>query len=171
MNDLWPNFSQNETEENKSIEILREQARALEKKTNGKVKATFSKIEYRENLASITANAGKIFAPLLINAQDEILDDELQQKKDFNELYRVTKYKFEIFNDSYRFRLFTLNHREVYPIDLVLDEGIKSELAASSSCSLNVVEGNSELESLLILIFTSNKVKTVVGRMMKESST
>jgi hypothetical protein len=171
MNDLWPNFSQNEIEDNKAIDILREQARTLEKKTNGKVKATFSKIEYKGNLASITENAGKIFAPLCLYAQEEILDEELRQKKDFNELYKLSKYKFEIFNDSYRFRLFTLNYREVYPVDLILDEGIRSELTLSSSCSLNVIEGNSELENLLMLIFSSNKVKTVIGRMMKETNT
>lgn len=47
MTDLWGDLSIEETkfDESKAIELLREQARLLDKKTNGKVKATFSKID------------------------------------------------------------------------------------------------------------------------------
>ena len=44
----WPNFKNNNllTPANDVIPMLRSEARSLEKKTGGKVKATFSKIEY-----------------------------------------------------------------------------------------------------------------------------
>mgnify|MGYP001060894613 CR=1 FL=1 len=47
----WPNFKNNNllTPANDVIPMLRSEARSLEKKTGGKVKATFSKIEYGRN--------------------------------------------------------------------------------------------------------------------------
>lgn len=170
MNDLWPNFSHNEIEINNAIEMLREQARALEKKTENKVKATFSKIEYSKYYANISALGGTLLSAWPLPDQEEIRDDEIQKKKDINDLYNTSKYKFEIYNDKYRFRLFTLNYREMYPIDLVLDEGIQSEMSESSNCNFNVAASNSELKSILTSIFSSNKVKTVIGRMMNEKN-
>lgn len=47
----WPNFKNNNllTPANDVIPMLRSEARSLEKQTGGKVKATFSKIEYGRN--------------------------------------------------------------------------------------------------------------------------
>lgn len=167
MTDLWPNFSFEEMEENKAVDILREQARALEKKTNKKVNATFSKIEYKENANAITSQIGKMIASISSPERDEILDEELKEKRDVNEFYKTTKYKFEIYNDTYRFRVFVLYNRMVFPINLDVDEGIKSELQDDISAE---IKSNAELQNLLASIFSSQKLRTVITQMMKNTT-
>lgn len=166
MTDFWPDFTNDICEENKAIHILRDQARALEKKTNKKVKATFSKIEYRDSLAGATAMLGATLLSLS-SLKEEIIDDELKNKNDINDLYKISQYKFEIFNSKYRFRLFVLNFREVFPIEIILDEGIHSEIYLEDETNRHLVNSNNELEKILSLIFTCKKVRTVISQMMR----
>lgn len=169
MNDLWPDFSCVEIEENKSINILRTQARLLEKKTSGKVKATFSKIQYKidnqpnsgrlaEALISMTSVVGE--------KKVEIQDDELAGKTDVNELYNFQPYKFEIYNEQYRFRVFVLRNRMMFPIQLDVDEGIRSELNLPVDIK---IQSNSHLTEIVSNIFASHKLGTIVSQMMAEN--
>jgi len=167
MTDLWPSFSSNQTEKNNAIAILREQARALETKTEKKVKATFSKIAYQDGLAGAYAAMSQLSVSIPGLMNKEIVDEALKGKKDIAELYKITNYKFEIYNDTYRFRLFMLNYREFFPIELITDEGIKSDIKC---CTELVAHSNSELESMIEAIFSSEKVKTVIHHMMEASN-
>lgn len=169
MTDLWPNFSLAETEENRSIEILRSQARLLEKKTSGKVKATFSKISYKPDSLSdsgLLAEALVSMASIVGEKKVEVLDDELTGKTDANELYNFQSYKFEIYNEQYRFRVFVLRNRIVFPIQLDVDEGIRSELHLPTDIN---IQSNSELKEIVSNIFASHKLGTIVMQMMTEN--
>ena len=73
---------------NAAVDILREQARLLEKKTNKKVKATFSKVLYSTSYEGL-AILGKAVASMTAQAGSEIFEDELAEKQDMNDLYRV----------------------------------------------------------------------------------
>lgn len=159
MSDLWPDFSNSPVEKNDAIEILREQARLLEKKTDKKVKATFSKIEYKNGAEQL----GRIVQHISASISSEVLEDELAEKKDANELYRIVNYKFEIYNSTYRFRVFTLHYKEFYPFYITIDEGIQNELAfASDIC----IDNNASLKELISSIFSSQKLRTIISRMM-----
>lgn len=59
MSDLWSDLEQFDGKilENHALEILREQARLLFKKTNGKIKATFSKIDNNMAIAETIKSA------------------------------------------------------------------------------------------------------------------
>lgn len=159
MPDLWPDFLSSIVEKNDAIEILREQARLLEKKTDKKVKATFSKIEYKNG----TEQLGRFVQHISESISSEVLEDELNGKKDANDLYRIINYKFEIFNAHYRFRVFTLHYKEFYPFYMTLDEGIKNELAYVSDIC---IDSNQSLNEILTAIFTSQKMRTIISRMM-----
>ena len=165
MADLWPEFNIENREENRAIPILREQARLLEKKTNQRVKATFSKITYKEpplvQSMQYVASALSMYSE---HCNQEILDDELCSKKDINSLFNPTKYKFEIYNETYRFRVFVLNYSEIFPVTLVLDSGIGEELNNRTEIE---IDNNNELENLLSSIFSSKKVVNVISRMMQ----
>lgn len=145
-----------------AVEILREQARLLEKKTDKKVKATFSKVIYASNHEGL-ALLGKAVASISAHAGSEVLEDELSGKQDVNDLYRVTNYKFEIFNDSYRFRVFTLHNRSFFPIYMTLDEGIKDELRYVSDIC---IESDGALKEIVASIFSTLKIKTIISKMM-----
>ncbi|MBQ7432692.1 MAG: hypothetical protein IJV50_04405 [Lachnospiraceae bacterium] len=69
-------------ETNNALKILREQSRALAKKSGNKVKATFSKIQYTEILSGLTS-ALSVVATLSATTQvkrEEVLEEELIEK-------------------------------------------------------------------------------------------
>ena len=160
MDDLWGKLILDDAkiEDSKAINILREQARLLEKKTYGKIKATFSKLNYKTTTSEVIGQAISSFADI----KEEIVDPELKGKKDFNEIYNFTKYKFELYNDIYRFRVFILNYRPVFPIEIEVDEGIKEELNIPSKKS---IYSDDELRELVSAIFLSSKIKMIIKRM------
>lgn len=164
MTDLWPDFLKIETDENRAVDILRTQARVLEQKTKGKVKASCSKIKYRtDSMTSMAATVAQAMAATCL-MEEEVPDDKRIDIKDANELFSITRYKFEVYNDTYRFRVFVLNNRIVFPITIDLDAGIKAEIKYDSEASIN---SNDEFESTLKMIFASSKLKSVIIRMLQ----
>lgn len=157
MDDLWGNIEQlsNIAEESNAVEILREQARLLEKKTNGKIKATFSKITYTDT----TIEA--IVKPL--SRKEEVIESELKSKRDANEMYEFIKYKFEIYNNIYKFRVFTLNYRKIFPIQIEIEEGIKNELHLNG---MKYLDNDEELKDIVSSVFSSRKLQTIIKRML-----
>lgn len=166
MNDFWPDFSvQVPCEKNNAVLILREQARLLERKTNKCVKATFSKIEYGDTaLRSSLTTFGKALASMSLPSE-EILENELSNKIDANTLYTPVKYKFEIYNSKYHFRVFELINSSEFPISLKIDEGISNELNIETKVEIH---SNAELENIVKSIFSSQKLKTIISRMMND---
>lgn len=160
MTDLWGNIQLEEEKfsDSKAIEILREQARLLDKKTNGMIKATFSKVEYKKSTSEVIGQTLLSFA----GTKEEIVESELEGKEDLNRIYTYTKYKFEIFNDTYRFRVFILEYRPVFPIEIEVDEGIRDELKLST---IEKINSDDELKELVSSIFSSNKVQMIINRM------
>lgn len=160
MTDLWGDIEFNADDfcESKAIGILREQARLLGKKTSGVIKATFSKVEYKDTTSDIFAKAIRTFNP----TNEEIIDADLEGKKDINSMYRFTEYKFEIFSSIYRFRAFVLNYRSVFPIELEVDEGVREELKLSPVVT---IYNDEELKKIVNTILTSEKVRRILNKM------
>ena len=165
MENLWPDIEFKENEKNNAVEILRHQARILEKMTNNKIKVTFSKMNYRKSSMSSISQLGTVITAIQ-GRGEEILEAELQDKDDVNTLFANTKYKFEIFNDEYRFRLFVLNNRPLFPINLEVDGGISEEIEYTNGTEIN---SNDELKNVIRDIFSCRKVKAVLSRMMSSN--
>lgn len=162
MSDLWPDLEQFDGKilENHALEILREQARLLSKKTNGKIKATFSKIDYMIPTTEILGNALSAFAG---GNKKEIVEDEMKGKKDVNEFYNFNNYKFEIYNETYKFRIFTLKYRPIYPIQIEIDEGIREEKALYSTEN---IKSDEDLIKIVSSVFSSSKLQMIIKRIM-----
>lgn len=167
MNDLWPDFDMIEqTEANNALKILREQSRALAKKMGNKVKATFSKIQYTETLSGLTSalsvvatlNAAKV-------KREEVLEEDLTGKTNISDVLKEQYYKFEIYNEKYRFRLFTYTYTPIYPNKMLLDENISKEIGEKQEVS---VENDQELIDLLRSIFSSQRVARIIRMMVLE---
>lgn len=165
MESLWPDFEDQDVEQNNSLQILRTQAREIKKKTNGKVNATFSKMEYIPGPTSRISAVGKALSALSSPTYEEILDEELANKVDVNTLYTRTDYKFELYNDEYRFRLFVLHYQEMFPVALRVDGGVLEDIQYKNESPLS---SNYELENTLREIFSSNKVRAVVAKMLQK---
>ena len=99
---------------------------------------------------------------------EEILDKELESKIDVNTLYRNIDYKFELYNDEYRFRLFVFHYSEMFPVSLKVDGGILEDVPYDNETPIS---SNDELESVLREIFSSKKVRSVVGKMLQKGKT
>ena len=165
MESLWPDFEELVIEQNNSLQILKTQARAIKSKTNGIVSATFSKMNYKLGSANKLISAGQMLSALVSPAYEEVLDKELADKVDVNDLYKKADYKFELYNSEYRFRLFVLYYTELYPISLEVDEGILEDVPYKNGAPIS---SNEELESVLREIFSSKKVRSVVGKMLQQ---
>ena len=175
-NDLWPKQILNqEYEKNHAVEILKEQAKILAQKTEGKVKATFSRIDYQESFNSLTKIKGfsqvnrlmtKSESSLYLEKTPEIIEEELKDKTNINYLYDKTLYKFELYNVEFRFRIVILKNCIEFRIDIGLEEGISNELYINRNI---IIESNQELEELLKRVFSSKKVQLILNRMIHSS--
>ncbi|MBO5569382.1 MAG: hypothetical protein J6A79_10695 [Clostridia bacterium] len=162
MTDLWPEIQPKTIEENNSVGILREQAKIISKKTEGKIKGTFSKVTYKKNGLTELSRAMSAL-PLSGNLVEEDDDKELKGKTDANKLYDLERYKFEIYSDKYRFRIFTLDNRSVFPVYINIDEGICEELEFDRR---EEIASNRELEDMVSSVFNSKKLQTIISRML-----
>ena len=165
MESLWPKFEDEVLEENNSIQILRDQAKAIKTETNGIVHATFSKMNYKSGATDVVKTIGQIASAISSTSGEELLDKELAGKVDVNALFKKTRYKFEIYNTEYRFRLFVLNYSEMFPISLDVDGGILEDTQYKNCYPLS---SNDELKDTLKEIFSSNKVRSVVSKMLQK---
>ncbi len=167
--DLWGELDFLEEEENRTIDIIREQAVLIGKKTDGQVKGSFTKIEYK----TIAKNPSMVstlsaLATVAGNATPKVVEvDELSDREDINGLYKKTPYKFELYNDVYKFRVFTLEYSEAFPIEIIIDEGICEELKIYGE---KIINSNHEMEDVLRLVFSSYKVKLIISRMKSKIS-
>lgn len=167
MADLWNEwvFDQStEIEESNAVQLLREQARLLSKKTEGIVKASFTKIgnvQLPEGIAAFVDNTARIISQL-----SKVQTEELKGKKDIGAEYDAVAYKFEIYSENYRFRVFELIDKKLFPISIICDEDIARQIGIPVQSE---VLSNKMLERLIAQVLGSTKMKSVIGRMMKES--
>lgn len=166
MDSLWPKFEEHLIEQNNSIQILRTQAKAIKSLTNGVVNATFSKMNYNPGPTNALKRLGETITALSSPTFEEQLEEELQEKTDINVLFTETRYKFEIFNNEYRFRLFVLDYREMFPISLEVDGGILEDISYRNN---SPIMGNDELKNIVKEIFSSFKVHSVVSKMLQKN--
>lgn len=159
--DLWPDFLETEVELNNSVDILREQARLLEKKTDRRVRATFSLVQYASNAETDTIPAAISHR----GSSEEILEPILSSKSDANTLYSPSRYKFEIYNFAYRFRVFTLDNTAFFPVRIILDEGIAKELGKGTH---NIIQCNQDLIDLITAVFKSRKLRNIIAKMLHD---
>lgn len=171
MKDLIGNFFDEPVylEDNSAVDILQEQARLIGKKSNGIIKGSFAKIEYTQNFGGAKkalSTIADVMSAMQVT-ETEVVEEELKNKSDINNLYKYVSYRFEIYNDTYRFRVLTLRNREVFPIELTIDEGIEKELNLNNPIK---IESNSQLEEIFTSIFSSMKLKQIMTKMMDYKS-
>lgn len=169
--DLWPDISTDTIEDNCVLDILREQARIIKEKTGGVIQSTVSIIEYSTYNKYVFQSLTPFVSALsqfsqLTGTQTEELEDELKSKQDINEILKDTIYKFEVFNDYYRFRILKLINSIDFPVEIVIDEGISDECGFDRTLE---IKSNSEFSRVLQTILCSAKMRRVINRMVSVS--
>jgi len=168
MTDLWPSFLPNDiAEESHAVELLEEQAKLLYEKTGGKVRAKFVKAEYKTPMKTFAQKVSEMVAPVALIEEPDL---DIKDKIDVNELYEPTSYFFEIYNDTYHFRVFTLKNRIVFPVQMVIDEGIWEELSFPFRKQPLDIENNEELEDVVRQVLGTKKLRSIVNRLMDKNN-
>lgn len=163
--DLWDEVSLDEREENRSIDILREQSALIGKKTNNYVKGTFYKTGSKlgNAVSGLDSFEKKLKSAIIDYSNCEV---NLEGQEDYNINYRRELYSFEIYNEEYKFRLFLLSFSKEYPVEIIPDEGICQDINSPERIRIN---DNDALENTVKKIFASKKVRLIISRMINQT--
>ena len=114
--------------------IMEAQAKYLFTYTQGKVFAVFDEMKIDGSLSdniSVMSNAMKVISGV-VGFQQKVSKTSADELLDANSMYFDKRYGFEICTEKYRFRLFELRMKPIYPIEIIIDvgicENIKNEL-------------------------------------------
>ena len=104
--------------------IMDEQCEYLFKDTQEKVFAIFGEIKIDGSLFSMAMS--NIFRGIsgIAGLQETVAEVSTKSLIDANSMYFDKSYGFEICTEKYRFRLFELRMTPIYPIEIIVDEGI-----------------------------------------------
>lgn len=129
-NNLWANVVKSDgdyEDTSKVIPFFRGQANDLGEMTGGKVTALFDATEKLINPSSVGAILSSALASSGL-ASSSFLDDASRPLDDANSLYFENHYAFEIRSNRYRFRLFSLTVRPLFPVEMRVDEGVLDDV-------------------------------------------
>ena len=172
---LWdiPSNSEDILSSDNVFEIMRQQGQYLKESSEQKIYGKFCKIKTINPLSTM----GIVLSAF---ATKEVLqNDETDTLKDAGDWYKSQKYGFEIYNKSYKFRVLEMIITPVYPIHLIIDEGVTENIqeeiiACAEKSNINshyLVNSDDQLLECLKLIFTSKKVRYILYRMKQEAIT
>ena len=140
MKNLWPDSFEENTKAS-ARSMLEEQAKLLPKLTNGVVFAEVAELDK-------------------MTALGESMNDEFSYR--FNILGK--------FLEGYKFQVMMFSHDiTLYPVRFRLDEQLATELGISDPLRRTEISEPDELEKFIGTVLTSNRIKDVVGSILKLS--
>lgn len=173
---LWPeSIDDGYVSTNNIVAIMKQQAEYLKKKTNNNVFLRFSHIK---SVTPITTMASVMSSLSVLTEKsvcsEYIGDVPVDKLKDANELYTQKQFGCEIYNHQYRFRLFEMSLPPLYPIEVVIDEGIVSDIRGQYLADPFVentlaIDNDNEFLEMLKSVFSSRKVIYILNRLMEDS--
>lgn len=106
--------------------IMEEQCKYLYQQTEGKIFGVFGEIKTGDSLIVMAKAVSSIFRGIsgISELQESVAESSTKNLIDANAMYFNKKYGFEICTEKYRFRLFELRMTPIYPVEIIVDEGI-----------------------------------------------
>lgn len=106
--------------------IMEEQCKYLEEYSKGKVFAIFDEIENDGPMFRTLVNLPDTLKNIssITGLQEIVGEISTKDLIDANVLYFNKRYGFEICTNKYRFRLFEIRMTPLYPVEIIVDEGI-----------------------------------------------
>ena len=167
---------------NNIVNIMKDQCQYLKKITGNKVFAKFARIKMISPLSSVASvllqtEFSKTIS--MYSPKEAVGDDNnTVQLKDANVLYDECRYGFEVYNHSYKFRVFELQMEPVYPVSIVLDEGINETIKETLlNMGIRLTEDNKYSVSsdevfmdFLRPVLNNKKIKMIIYRMSNDNS-
>ncbi len=150
-----------------------EQCEQIEQGSGGRVHARFARIRMEPRSAAQTPAGATLLVKKIADSLAEEERDALSQQ-DFNDVYDPHTYSFDVYNETYKFRVLTLRLGAMYPIQLKLDKGIQDglgELLGDYACKSGTVgdiwiDDDRELAGFMEMLATrSGKLRFVLRRL------
>lgn len=149
------------------------QAELLKKSSEGKVTAVLDRKNALERENNLLVNISETVQTA--TRAVEVTSGLTPRRRDANDLYIDGSYAFEIRSRTYRFRVLEFELCALYPVNVVLDEGVFEEIDSSiryrfktddsnQDCSL-AIQNDEDLDMLFKAILDTRKVRFLVNKL------
>lgn len=159
------------------VEVMNDQCKYLYDYTQGKVFAIFDVIKREGTLLSVIKTMSEVSKYVSKNAtiQDTVGEVPINELIDASDIYCEKEYAFEIYTDTYRYRLFSLKMASIYPVKMKIEEvvyeHIMNELSLrgikSDKDKYIVIENEESFCDALKLVLQDKKVRYIINELQK----
>lgn len=159
--------------------IMDRQIKNLSDYTQGKVFATFDVLIKRGTSINVLKAYAKAISGLnnLSGVQESVGNLSGEGLIDATDIYSEKIYGFEIYTDSYKYRLFTMEMTPVYPVTMMIEEGvfghIRNELIRMGvhldKNNSAVISDEETFTNILRLVLQDKKVRYIVSELKKRA--
>ena len=157
--------------------IMDEQCQYLFQYSKGKIFAIFDEVRIDGSIFRALVNVPDMLKNMssMTNFQETVGEISTKNLIDANALYFEKRYGFEICTNKYRFRLFEIQMTPLYPVEIILDEGICKNIGNTlAKISVPMEEMNhfmiNDEESfcnVLQIILQDKKVRYIIRELQK----
>ena len=157
--------------------IMNEQCQYLFQYSKGKIFAIFGEVRIDGSMFRTLVNVPDMLKNIasITNFQETIGEISTKDLIDVSALYSEKRYGFEICTNKYRFRLFEIWMKPLYPVEIIIDEGICKNIANTlAKISVPIEEKNHYMiddeESfcnVLQIILQDKKVRYIIHELLK----
>lgn len=157
--------------------IMDVQCKYLFQYTKGKIFGVFDEIKIDGSMIAVAKAVSNIFKSVsgITGLQETILESSTENLIDADNMYFDKRYGFEICTEKYRFRLFELRMTPIYPVEIIIDEGICKNIGntlariASPMENFNHFKINDEETfcDVLQCVLQDKKVRYIIGELQK----
>ena len=157
--------------------IMAEQCNYLFQFTQGKIFAVFGEIKNDDSIYTIAKSMSIMFKGVsgIPGSQETVAGLSTKNLIDANEMYFDKRYGFEICTEKYRFRLFELRITPIYPVKIIVDEGICKNIGNTLARISIPMEKANQFKinneetfcNVLQAILQDKKVHYIIGELQK----
>lgn len=162
------------------ITIMEEQRQFLSEATQNKVSAVFDVVDKKNELIEsilkpiLDVTASKCGTFPVLRDKEKVGEISIEDRFDASGMFYRKHYAFELYTNTYRYRLFDLMLTPSYPIEITIDDGISDDIGkyldkykVSKSCyNINSEE---DFRNVLKYILQNRRVKYIIRQMMERS--
>lgn len=157
--------------------IMEEQSKYLFQYTNGKIFAVFGEIKIDGSMFVLAKNMSNLFKGVtgINELYENVGESSTKDLIDANAMYFDKRYGFEVCTEKYRFRLFELIMTPIYPVEIIVDEGICKNIGNTLDRIAIPMEKSNHFKindeetfcDVLQVVLQDRKVRYIIGELQK----
>ena len=123
---LTENFQEELRRTDNIFKIMDDQCKYLFQYTKGNVFAVFGEIKLDGSMFAVAKIMANVLRGVsgISGIEETIAESSTKKLIDASDMYFFKRYGFEVCTEKYRFRLFELRVTPIYPVEIIVDEGI-----------------------------------------------